>query len=1142
MNLNRKLQKNTYPFGDMYFLLKYLKWAYYRKYNKINTMEAKSGSTLIKEYYEKTNFVNHQIDSYNDFVSRGIQTIAQRENPIMAGKFKIEINNIYVDKPIFTKKVKEGEADESEDVGMNDCTEITDDAQPISEGQKISYQICPLYPNDARKRNMNYDGTIYVSFKVTNTQTDKSVEHNQISIGKLPIMLRSNLCRLSEGNKTDHEECANDFGGYFIIKGKERVLVAQVMRANNKPFVTQIEEKEKYDYLCEVRSTNEIGGSILIQLKILKRTHELFFSLPYIKIKAMLPAGLVFKAIGTSQEDMLKMCRVTVRDVNDTLIRQYNMVDTVEGAIEYIANNINDTNKNKDYVIDILTKELFFHLGALTPEKSAAYLGFMIKKIVDTAYLYRAVDDKDNLSNKRVDGTSSLLTFLFQIVFKQFIKTIVNQIESKKNPDPITIIKNVKNITHVLNQAFMTGNWNTQRSTLFTREGVSQVLSMQNYGAKISHLRRMAIPSNKNGKILSARKLHASQFSFICPYETPEGEKVGLVTNLALSATISTHTCPIAVTEVVKTFKGFQDDYFGKNLVFVNGNIIGSCMHMMKFVKEFNEYRLSDLIDNSVSIIKISDENEIHIQTDEGRLLRPLFALGPRNEILYKQDPGKSWDEYVKTGKIVFRDVWELEQSIVAMSKDDLKKNRCDYLEICPAATMMSVMASVIPLSNHSQSPRNAYQSSMGKQAVGVPSIAYQERFDTTLQVLNTPQQPITKSNMVNVLKFNEMCHGANPVVAIMTFSGFNQEDSIILNKGSLDRGLFMSTTYKTITEEERKKGTSESENICLPPVQYRNKNHNYSFLNKHGIVWQKSTYLKKGTVIIGKVTKKKIKGTNEYTVTDSSVVIKHGEEGYLDKVFITLNEGIRIIKIRIRVPRIPEIGDKFASSTAQKGTCGMIYAQEDMPFDKDGISPDLIINPHAIPSRMTINMLIEMCFNLIGCKLGKRMDATPFEHRNIEQELLDWAEKAGIETYLSTMKDGRTGEVFPSKIFMAPCFYQRLKHMVGDKIHSRITGPLDSMTHQPVAGRAKDGGLRIGEMEKDCILSHGSTRLLKECMFDKSDKYFVPVCNLCGEISNKRDFCVNCQEDSVEMKVMPYATKLLVQELMGMGMNLIFK
>lgn len=1080
---------------------------------------------LLKEYYSNTRFVSHQIDTYNDFITKGMQAIVNREPEIkITGDQEnestimiLKFGHVYVDKPKFVVK------------------------------ERINV---PLFPNDARQRNISYEGTIFASLKIINLETNQTIIHNQVPIGKIPIMLRSNACNLSENNRIENKECSNDYGGYFIIKGKERVLIGQLRRAYNRVYV-ECNPDDKFKYLAEIRSTNVQGNSILIQLKINVLTHEFFFSLPYIKL--LIPAGRVFKALGISENDMIKYCNFNTNineKVKQVLIDQFNMDVDKNDAILSISQELEDETKDFEYIKTILNKELFYHLGELTPQKSARHLGYMVKKLKEVVYEKRMIDDKDNLANKRLDSTSSLIAFLFQGLFKQFTKTISNQLKVKKNnnPDPINVIKSINNITHGLNMSFMTGNWNTQKSSSFTRVGVSQVLSMQNYGAKMSHLRRIMLPIGKKGKNPRARHLHSSHFSFICPYETPEGDTVGIVLNLALSSQISVDVDQNQVERIIKKMGEFIENVDHKVLIIINGNIIGSCDNGSEFYKSFNKYRCSDLIDNTVSIIWIKDENEIHIQTDEGRLLRPLFAIGERNSILYKKNSTFSWNDHVLNNNIVFRDVWELEQSIVAMTEEDLKKNKCDYLEINPAATMMGVMASVIPLSNHSQSPRNAYQSSMGKQAIGIPSEAFQYRYDTTLHVLDSLQQPLTKNEMVNILHFNEMPHGSNPIVAIMTYTGFNQEDSVILNKSSIDRGLFTSTTYKTIMEEEKKRGNTDFESICLPKDQYRNRNYDYSLLNETGLVWQKNVWLKKGVVIIGKTNNKSKIIKNEENnkeerileTVDVSVSIKHGEEGYLDSVLDTItNEGVRIIKIRIRIPRIPEIGDKFASSTAQKGTCGMIYRQEDMPFDKNGITPDLIINPHAIPSRMTINMLIEMCFNLIGCKLGLEMDATPFKHNNIEKELATWAEKAGLQSYTSTMYSGFTGEQLPEKIFMAPCFYQRLKHMVVDKIHARVAGPLDTLTHQPVAGRARDGGLRFGEMEKDCMLSHGSTRILKECLFDKSDKYVIPICMDCGNVPDKRTYCNLCDDNNIEMKNMPYATKLLYQELIGMGLKL---
>lgn len=1100
------------------------------EYLKKNNIKIDDGTRLIKEFYNDTQFVNHQIDTYNDFITKGMQSIVRREPEIKISNDEVDFSgkqlcttptmilkfgHVYVDKPKFIHPNR---------------------------------TILPLFPNEARQKNISYEGTIYASIKVINTDTNQSTIHNQVPIGKIPVMLRSNACNLTENNRIQNKECSNDYGGYFIIKGKERVLIGQLRRAYNKVYI-EYNPEDKFKYLAEIRSTNVQGNSILIQLKINTLTHEFFFSLPYIKF--LLPAGLVFKALNISEADMVKYCGVASNlQIKSILIKQYNAQLTQKNAILSIVSELDDS-KDFEYIQTILNKELFYHIGDLTNEKSAIHLGYMMKKLSAVVYYKKSIDDKDNLANKRLDSTSSLICFLFQGLFKQFVKTISNQLKIKKNPDPISVIKSINIITQGLNISFMTGNWNTQKSSTFTRVGVSQVLSMQNYGAKISHLRRIMLPIGKKGKNPRARQLHSSHFSFICPYETPEGDTVGIVSNLALSTQISVEVSKTDVEKIIKKIKIFRKDVDGNTLLMINGNIIGSCDDGYDFYLKFNEFRNSDLIDSSVSIVWIKDEQEIHIQTDEGRLLRPLFAIGKKNKICYKEHDLQSqaaglsrlsWKEHVQNNNIVFREVWELEQSVVAMTEEDLKKNKCDYLEICPAATMMGVMASVIPLSNHSQSPRNAYQASMGKQAIGMPSEAFQYRYDTTLHVLDSPQQPLTKNEMVNLLHFNEMPHGANPIVAIMTYTGFNQEDSVILNKSAIDRGLFTSTTYKTIMEEEKKRGNSDFECICLPKHQYRNRNYDYSLLDNKGLICKKNTYLKKGIVIIGKTSNKVKKGDKNKDVQthDVSVVIKQGEEGYLDSVLDTMtNEGIRVIKIRIRIPRIPEIGDKFASSTAQKGTCGMIYRQEDMPFDKNGITPDLIINPHAIPSRMTINMLIEMCFNLVGCKLGIEMDATPFKHDNIEKELSDWAEKTNLSEYSSTMFSGLTGERYPEKIFMAPCFYQRLKHMVIDKIHARVAGPLDTLTHQPVAGRSRDGGLRFGEMEKDCMLSHGSTRILKECLFDKSDKYTIPICMDCGNIPTKRIYCNNCEDSNIEIKNMPYATKLLYQELMGMGLKL---
>jgi DNA-directed RNA polymerase II subunit RPB2 len=989
-----------------------------------------------------------------------------------------------------------------------------------------------MYPNEARKKKLSYEGVMYANLTITTKETNVTVHHPKVSIGELPVMIGSCVCNVTDHNKIEKEECPNDPGGYFIIKGNERVLVSQLRPAYNKVYVHS-HPGDKYPYVADMRTFNLTGNSILVQAKI-DTKDRLFFSLPYIKDN--LPAGLVFKAMGVSEDEMLTYVRSATAKITETLLDQYDEEDTIDAAVETITESLLD--KDHAYVNSILFNELFYHIGFFTKKDASIHLGYILKKLIETRSGVRHEDDKDNLANKRLDTSNALITSLFQGLYKQFLKTVTNQITIKKNPDPLAIIRSVTNISHGMNMCFMTGNWSIQKTSSYMRVGVSQILSRQNYGATISHLRRLMLPIGIEGKNVKIRQLHFSHFSYIDPYETPEGATVGIVANLALTAEVSVDIPTVEIMEVVNELDHFITDQSGHVLVIVNGAIVGTTSNPNGLMSQFDEYRQSDLIDNQVSIVHYDREKEIHIHSDQGRLLRPLIRLF-NNTKPHIND----FESGIRENKIVFRDPIEIETATVAMNEDDLKLNKCDYLEISPAGTMMGVMSGVIPFSNHSQSPRIAYQSSMGKQAIGMPTLAFQYRYDTSLNVLDTPQKPITQSSIMNVLHYNEMSHGALPVIAIMTHGGFNQEDSIILNKASLERGLFAASTYKTITEEEKKRGNSDFETICAPKYEYRKRDYVYTHIDENGIV-KKGTKVVKGDVIIGKTTTHVVKKDNSrvFDTKDTSIVIKQDEEGIIDSILdTTTNEGVRIVRIRIKINRPVEIGDKFASCTAQKGTCGMIYSQEDMPFDsKTGMTPDLIMNPHAIPSRMTINMLMEICFNLVGCQIGIQ-DATAFEHHDIEKDLAVKLKQIGWDSYTTTMCSGTTGMTFPSKIFMGPAFYQRLKHLVADKMHARMCGPLDTLTHQPLAGRAKDGGLRFGEMERDAILSQGSSRFLKECLFDKSDKYAVFVCPKCGKIPHLKNYCHACDEEEIEMKNMPYATKLLFQELMGMGIKLRF-
>ena len=431
----------------------------------------------------------------------------------------------------------------------------------------------------------------------------------------------------------------------------------------------------------------------------------------------------------------------------------------------------------------------------------------------------------------------------------------------------------------------------------------------------------------------------------------------------------------------------------------------------------------------------------------------------------------------------------------------------------------------------------------MGKQALGIFASNFTNRIDTMGHIINYPQKPIVSTKLSKYTNSNELPSGVNAIVAIMTHSGFNQEDSVMINKSALDRGLFTSTYYKAFRDQCAKNHSSGEEEIFINPTELTTIKPSFSYekLDETGFV-PKNTYIDGNDIIVGKVMPRKLNGKNTYN--DNSSAMKANDDGYIDYNYVGTNsEGYKFCKIRIRKNRKPEVGDKVASRSAQKGSIGMIYEHQDMPFTKDGIVPDIIINPHAIPSRMTMAQLMECIMGKVSCYLGAEGDATPFNNCGVEN-ISRLLEKTGLERYGNEiMYNGRTGEQIKTEIFIGPTYYQRLKHMVADKIHSRgSNGPIVMLTRQCSEGRARGGGLRLGEMERDCFIGHGTASFLKEKMLDCADNYRVFICKECGMIANvnpdkniyKCTYCKNAT-NIVQIRI-PYAFKLLTQELYTMN------
>jgi DNA-directed RNA polymerase II subunit RPB2 len=478
------------------------------------------------------------------------------------------------------------------------------------------------------------------------------------------------------------------------------------------------------------------------------------------------------------------------------------------------------------------------------------------------------------------------------------------------------------------------------------------------------------------------------------------------------------------------------------------------------------------------------------------------------------------------------------------MNIDDVKckKNEYTHCEIHPSL-ILGALASCIPFPHHNQSPRNTYQSAMGKQAVGVHCTSYNKRFDTFSHVLGNPQKPLIETKLMKYLNADKLPNGINVIVAIATYTGYNQEDSIIFNQASIDRGLFSSTFYRTYKDEEKKNQLSGEEEKFMKPDKTKllyPKPCNYSKLNENGFV-DKDTYVTESDILIGKGVP--IKNNKNYNYKDNSTTLRKNENGYVDENHVTTNsDGYKVCKTRIRSYRYPEIGDKFSSRHGQKGTIGMIYKPEDMPFTSSGITPDIIINPHAIPSRMTIAQLIECILGKVCCSTGNIGNGTAFDRVNVNN-IMDMLTEIGYDKNGNEiLYNGISGDQIKTSIFMGPTYYQRLKHMSGDKIHSRSSGPIVTMTRQPAEGRSSHGGLRFGEMERDCMIAHGTSNFLKERMMDVSDKYHIFICSECNmpaiaNPSNNLYECKKCNNYKKFTRVnLPYSCKLLMQELQCMN------
>ncbi|KAI0018667.1 DNA-dependent RNA polymerase 2 rpb140 [Xylariomycetidae sp. FL0641] len=1217
---------------------------------------------VISSYFQTKGLVSQQIDSFNDFQETTIQELLDeyshlsldQNNPppvdgqeIACRRYELKFGNVTISRPV----VSEGD-NTSNPLLPYECRDRNlTYSSPVFAKVTAKASICieeeiPLNELDEEQheemRRTGKHPTRLVWKEEDNTMmagpaADKSKPDDFVFIGKLPVMVKSKACHLSRESEDDLfmlNECPYDQGGYFIINGSEKVLIAQERSAANIVQVFKKAQPSPFSYTAEIRSALEKGSRLISSLMLKLYTkgdsskgaygQTIHTTLPY--VKSDLPIAIVFRALGVvSDEEILNhICY----DRNDSqmmemlrpCIEEAFCIQDREVALDYIGKRGNQTTgMTRDRRVraakDILQKEMLPHIsqGEGCETRKAFFLGYMVHKLLQCALGRRDTDDRDHFGKKRLDLAGPLLAKLFRNIVRRMTQEVLSSlkraIEQGKQFQVELAVKPTI-ITNGLKYSLATGNWGDQKKAMSSTAGVSQVLNRYTFASTLSHLRRTNTPVGRDGKLAKPRQLHNTHWGLVCPAETPEGQACGLVKNLALMCSISvgTATEPIIeymISRQMEVLEEYEPSrYPNATKIFLNGSWVGIHSDPKALVRDVQQLRRTNQIPAEVSLVRDIRDREFKIFSDAGRVMRPLFVVEqednpetgvPQGCLALTRDmlqrieadkdtwPGDEnyfgWQGLVNEGAIEYVDAEEEETAMICMSPEDLDLFRASKVgeEVAPddgghnkrlrtkinptthmythceihPSMLLGICASIIPFPDHNQSPRNTYQSAMGKQAMGFFLTNYSRRMDTMANILYYPQKPLGTTKSMEFLKFRELPAGQNAIVAIACYSGYNQEDSVIMNQSSIDRGLFRSLFFRAYSDSEKRVGINTVEQFEKPfrADTLRLKQGTYDKLDDDGII-APGIRVSGEDIIIGKTAP--INPDNEemgqrlktHVKRDASTPLRSTESGIVDQVVVTTNaDGLRFVKVRVRTTKIPQIGDKFASRHGQKGTIGVTYRMEDMPFTREGIVPDIIINPHAIPSRMTIAHLIECLLSKVATLEGFEGDATPFTDVTVDS-VSDLLRKRGYQSRgFEIMYHGHTGRKLRAQVFFGPTYYQRLRHMVDDKIHARARGPVQIMTRQPVEGRARDGGLRFGEMERDCMIAHGAAAFLKERLFEVSDAFRVHICEICGlmtpvaQLGQQNFECRPCKNKTRIAQIqIPYAAKLLFQELQAMN------
>ena len=1093
---------------------------------------------IIYDILKREGIARQHLNSYDDFLERGLQSIID------------EVAQIDIENAEYPYKIQLGKLKLQQPRIM-----------------ELDGSITHIAPREARLRNVSYSSPIMLEASVV--EDGKILESRFIHVGDMPVMVRSNACVLrsySEQKLVENGEDPNDPGGYFVINGSERVIVGLEDLSYNKIIV----DKEI------------VGGNIVFKAKVYSSIVGYRAKLELV----MKHDGLIVSRIPGSPVDIpvITLMRALGLESDKEIATAVSPVDTIQDELEASFEKSGEVPTSKDSIVYIskriapgmleefqikraetlLDWGLLPHLGKNQDNRKekSQFLGEAACKLIELKLGWVNPDDKDHYGNKVIKFAGQMLADLFRTAFRNLVRDMKYQLErsgQKRGINAVAAAIRPGIVTDKLNNALATGNWGRGRV------GVTQLLDRTNYLSTISHLRRVQSPLSRTQPNFEARDLHPTHFGRICPSETPEGSNCGLVKNLALSAIISVNA---SSEEIIEKLYDLGVTYFldakielkrDGTRVFVDGKLIGYAKDGQKLAESLREMRRHSKIHPHVGIsmhqpnIKGATKR-LYVNCNAGRVLRPLIITKDNKSLLTQDLVEKvkkrflSWSDLIRTGIIELIDANEEENCYIAIDQEKIKKHT--HMEVF-SSSILGAGASIIPYPEHNQSPRNTYQSAMAKQSLGFSTPLMNTSTYVRQHLMLYPQVPIVTTKAMGLLGLEERPAGQNCVVAVLPFDGYNIEDAIVLSKSSVERGLGRTFFYRIYEAEAKQYPGGMRDKFEIPNAEENIRGFKgekvYRLLEEDGVIAAESN-VKGGDILIGKTSPPRfMEEYKEFEIKgpyrrDTSVGMRPSESGVIDTVVMTQShEGGRMYKVRVRDMRLPEIGDKFASRHGQKGVLGLLANNEDLPYTSEGIVPDVLINPHAFPSRMTVGMFMESITGKAAAMRGTQFDGSAFVGEKIDavKKVLG---SAGFKySGKEIMYDGRTGRAFPAEVFVGVVYYQKLHHMVADKIHARARGQVQMLTKQPTEGRARGGGLRFGEMERDCLIAYGASMILKDRLLEESDKTEIYVCERCGlvayhDMKQRKFVCRVCGDKArVSSISIAYAFKLLLQEMMSL-------